>query len=162
MMINAARDNLTLLTGSLDLAVSYVQLSSTVQEVLAVLKTGVRNKVVLRDEVPAEALVYCDPDRLKHVVHIALANAIKYTKRGTIQVRPIVHCCAAAARPPSHWAVPDDMSGGCCTPRSPLNKPIVQDTCITGGFVLQSCLDVAERRLVVDVPGAATTANARR
>ena len=196
MMISAVRDNLSLLTGRLDLSISLIQLSSMVQEVLAVLRPGVRavvcciehshtcahplqksvklthvcgqitsactdhvarsaslhraaqaltcsfasvwccnesfkkqlysvpplrstmqlqdkvrwsaycliycekaivsasccsvqvrDKVSVSMEVPDDALVYCDPERLKHVMHIVLANAIKYTKKGKIQVQ---------------------------------------------------------------------------
>lgn len=43
-------------------------------------------------QVAAEALCYCDMDRFKHMTHILLANAVKYTKRGFIKAR--------ARRPP--------------------------------------------------------------
>lgn len=86
MMIAAMRDNLWLMTGRLDLMPTHVQVLPLVEDALENLQGLLRERVSVIVEVPADSLCCMDLDRLKHVIHIPLANAVKYTKRGTVKV----------------------------------------------------------------------------
>lgn len=90
-MINAVRDGLCMLTGKLDLSVTYVQVKPIIAEVMDSLRPMMNphrsDRVdVSVDGVADDALCHCDMDRFKHITHILLANAVKYTKKGFIKV----------------------------------------------------------------------------
>lgn len=86
MMIAAMRDNLWLMTGRLDLVPTQTQVLPLINDALENFQGLVRERVKIQIEVPPDSLCCMDLDRLKHVIHVPLANAVKYTKRGTVKV----------------------------------------------------------------------------
>jgi signal transduction histidine kinase len=91
MMINAVRDSLCMLTGKLDLSITYVQVKPIILEIMKGLRLTMMNarragSVQVAVNVADGALCYCDMDRFKHITHVLLANAVKYTKKGYIKV----------------------------------------------------------------------------
>lgn len=98
MMIAAMRDNMWLMTGRLDLIPTQVQVLPLINDALENLQGLVRERVKVQVEVPPDSLCCMDLDRLKHVIHVPLANAVKYTKRGTVRVRSNLRLCSLNAR----------------------------------------------------------------
>lgn len=109
MMIAAMRDNLWLMTGRLDLMPAQVQVLPLVNDAIENLQGLLRERVRVVVEVPADSLCCMDLDRLKHVIHIPLANAVKYTKRGTVKV-----CSRLLILTSSFYLQPEFASVECC------------------------------------------------
>ncbi|KAG2494718.1 hypothetical protein HYH03_007232 [Edaphochlamys debaryana] len=91
-MINQLRDCLKMLHGGdPEHNCGRVQLSNAVDEVLKRMAPMVGNRLQVRSDADPTITAYADDSRLYQTVHTVLANAFKYTRRGSVTVETAVN-----------------------------------------------------------------------